>query len=152
MSFPYSEEEIASFQTKGRNDIEIVERWFVCLFVCLFVYCCCCCLVSWIRNTRNHTESTICELTFQSTTRYPISCAYRCKEMSYPETRFNGNILTIPFEDHCPPPLILVHKFIKDMVRILATSLLLWNAVYLLLFTFVARLVDWNKQHSCHSL
>ena len=35
MSFPYSKEELANFQTKGRNDIEIVERLVVFLFVYL---------------------------------------------------------------------------------------------------------------------
>ncbi|KAI6650255.1 hypothetical protein LOD99_5934 [Oopsacas minuta] len=38
-----------------------------------------------------------------------------CKEMTYPNTRFNGNIGLFPYEDHCPPPLLMLDIFIKDM-------------------------------------
>ncbi|KRG03848.1 phosphatidylinositol 3,4,5-trisphosphate 3-phosphatase and dual-specificity protein phosphatase PTEN isoform X1 [Drosophila mojavensis] len=38
-----------------------------------------------------------------------------CQERSYDINKFHGNVATYPFEDHNPPPIVLMQRFCQDV-------------------------------------
>lgn len=42
-----------------------------------------------------------------------------CSERKYDAARFEGRVQEFPFDDHCPPPFLMMDQFCESLVRIL---------------------------------